>query len=197
MKTSPAAAALTLLAALLLGTALASPALAHDSLKSSDPAKGATVDGLDRVKLTFTSKVNFPIVVVHAKEGAAYQEGKPVIDGPVVTQRLKPGLPPGEYVIAYQVVSSDGHPIDGEIPFTLSGSGEPSPSRSATAAEPGAEPSAASAAEPAPSSQEAAPVAQAAQEPSRGIPGWVWIVVGGLVGIGIGLMFSLRGKRRS
>ncbi|MBB4916105.1 copper resistance CopC family protein [Streptosporangium saharense] len=192
MKTSPVAAALTLLAALLLGTAPASPALAHDALKSSDPAKGATVESLDRVKLTFTSKVNFPIVVVHTKDGAAYQEGKPAVDGTVVTQRLKADLPPGSYVIAYQVVSSDGHPIDGEIPFKLSAPAEPTPSESTPAATESAVPATPSAT----ASPAASPVAETVSEPSRGIPGWVWIVVGGLAGIGIGLVFSLRGKKK-
>ena len=62
MKRSPFAALTAFLAALvLLGTA--GPALAHDALKSSDPAKGATVESVDEVKLEFTSGVRIPVVV--------------------------------------------------------------------------------------------------------------------------------------
>nr|BFE88475.1 hypothetical protein GCM10020093_110760 [Planobispora longispora] len=68
------------------------------------------------MKLTFTASVRFPKVVVRSADGAPYHDGKPASDGPVVTQEVKPDLPPGEYVIAYRVVSSDGHPIEGRSP---------------------------------------------------------------------------------
>ncbi|GAA3119358.1 copper resistance CopC family protein [Streptosporangium carneum] len=211
MKTSPVAVALALLAALVLGTAFASPALAHDTLRSSDPAKGAKVESLDEVKLTFSSKVRFPTVVVHTSDNTAYQDGKPSVDGEVVTQKLKGDLPPGGYVIAYRVVSSDGHPIEGEIPFTLVGSDKPTPAESSSEA--GTAPpteSPASPASPSPSASPAstetaadaspvgqAPAAQAsdASQSSGGVPGWVWLVIGGLTGVGIGLFFSLRNKK--
>ncbi|WP_406317248.1 copper resistance protein CopC [Streptosporangium sp. NBC_01639] len=191
MKTSPVAVVLALLAALVLGTAFASPALAHDTLKSSTPAKGAKVESLKQVKLTFSATVRFPNVIVHTEDNTAHQDGKPVVDGPVVTQKLKDDLPPGEYVIAYRVVSSDGHPIEGEIPFTLVGQKSPSPSVSASTA-----------AAPAPATLAAtptpAPVAatQSESEPTGGVPGWAWLVVGGLLGVGIGLFFSMRKKKQ-
>ncbi|MEU6738660.1 copper resistance CopC family protein [Streptosporangium sandarakinum] len=203
MKTSPAAAVLALLAALVLGTAFASPALAHDALKSSSPAKDAKVESLDEVKLTFTASVRFPAVVVRGPDDAAHQDGKPAVDGPTVTQKVKADLPPGRYVIAYRVVSSDGHPIEGEIPFTLKGS----PSAPATA-EAEASPSPAASTSPAVSGQGTsgetagatgaaeAPAAAAEPASSGGMPGWLWLVVGGLAGIGIGMFFSLRGKGR-
>lgn len=201
MKTSPVAVALALLAFLVLGTTFASPVLAHDSLKSSDPAKGAKVESLEEVKLTFTAKVRFPNVVVRTGDGAK-QDGKPVVDGVVVTQKLKDDLPPGEYVIAYRVVSSDGHPIEGEIPFTLLASETPTPS--ASASEPASGDGSAPVESPAPGLSTAAatlspaPAAQATDDPdsSGGVPGWVWLVVGGLAGVGIGLFFSMRNKKQ-
>ncbi|WP_329424746.1 copper resistance protein CopC [Streptosporangium sp. NBC_01495] len=204
MKTSPVAVALALLAALVLGTAFASPALAHDRLKSSDPAKGAKVESLEEVKLTFSAGVRFPNVVVRSGD-ETHQDGKPAVDGPVVTQKVKGDLPPGEYVIAYRVVSSDGHPIEGEIPFTLLGSADSSPSPSSTSPEPAG--STAAGSDPAASTQVAStpvatlsPAAAAgeSEEPgsSGGVPGWMWIVVGSLTGIGIGLFFSMRGRKQ-
>ncbi|GII01853.1 copper resistance CopC family protein [Planobispora takensis] len=200
MKTSPFAAVLALLTTLVLGTVLAPPALAHDTLKSSNPAKGAKVESLREVKLTFTATVRFPKVVVRTGD-ATYQDGKAAVDGPVVTQRVKDDLPPGEYVIAYRVVSSDGHPIEGEIPFTLEGTPEPSatPEASATDTGPASASAAPSPSETASALPESSPVAA---EPapdeggSGGIPGWAWLVVGGLTGVGIGLFFSMRNKKQ-
>ncbi|MER5646945.1 copper resistance CopC family protein [Streptosporangium sp. NPDC002524] len=217
MKTSPVAVALALLAALVLGTAFASPALAHDRLKSSNPAKGAKVENLEEVKLTFSATVRFPNVVVRSGD-ETHQDGKADADGPVVTQKVKGDLPPGEYVIAYRVLSSDGHPIEGEIPFTLLGSTELSPSPSETSPSPEATESAgstgstgsggsagstATASAPAASTPVGtlgpAAAAGESEEPgsSGGVPGWMWIVVGGLTGIGIGLFFSMRGRKRT
>ncbi|MGJ6961587.1 copper resistance protein CopC [Streptosporangium sp. G11] len=200
MKTSPVAVALALLVALVLGTAFASPALAHDRLKSSNPAKGAKVESLEEVKLTFSARVRFPNVVVRSGD-ESHQDGKPAVDGSAVTQKVKGDLPPGEYVIAYRVVSSDGHPIEGEIPFTLLGSAEPSASESPAPAEPAE--STAAEGDPAASTPVAtlSPAAAAGRSEesgsSGGVPGWMWIVVGSLTGIGIGLFFSMRGRKQS
>ncbi|MER5325125.1 copper resistance CopC family protein [Streptosporangium roseum] len=198
MKTSPVAVVLALIAALVLGTAFASPALAHDTLKSSDPAKGAKVESLKQVKLTFSASVRFPNVVVHTADNAAHQDGKPAVDGAVVTQRLKDDLPPGDYVIAYRVVSSDGHPIEGEIPFTLVGPETPSAAPSESVSEPPASPAPSESAAPATAVISPAPAAQARQEPESpgGVPGWMWLVVGGVTGVGIGLFFSMRNKKK-
>ncbi|MFF4191905.1 copper resistance protein CopC [Nonomuraea sp. NPDC001831] len=192
MKSSPLAALTAILAALfVLGTA--APALAHDSLKSSDPAKGAEVEALDEVRLEFTAKVRMPFVIVRGAGEAVFQEGKPEVDGAVVRQAVKGPLPGGKYTLAYRVVSSDGHPIEGEIPFTVKAA--PAASPSAPAAD--AASAAPSTAAPAPSS--AAPVApaadQAAATPKGGFPTWLVIVIGALVGIGIGFLFSARKKK--
>jgi len=198
MKTSPVAVALALLAALVLGISFASPALAHDRLKSSDPAKGAKVESLEEVKLTFTASVRFPNVVVRSGD-ETHQDGKAVADGPVVTQKVKGDLPPGAYVIAYRVVSSDGHPIEGEIPFTLIGSAESSPSPSQASPEPAESTAESTVAESPPVATLSPAVAGQSEESgsSGGVPGWVWIVVGSLTGIGIGLFLSMRGRKKT
>ncbi|MEU4223949.1 copper resistance protein CopC [Nonomuraea sp. NPDC026600] len=194
MKRSPFAALTALLAALvLLGTA--GPALAHDALKSSDPAKGATVESIDKVTLEFTSPIRIPVVIVRGPGGTAYQSGDPHAGGKVVTQELKGTLPNGKYTIAYRVVSSDGHPIEGEIPFTVKGA--PSPSPSAELQAPVTQAPASPAASQVPASQVPASTdrAVAAESATSGsFPVWLLIVVGALVGIGIGFLFSARKK---
>ncbi|MEU1385355.1 MULTISPECIES: copper resistance CopC family protein [unclassified Nonomuraea] len=191
MKSSPLAALTAILAALfVLGSA--TPALAHDSLKSSDPAKGAEVEALDEVRLEFTAKVRMPFVIVRGAGEAVFQEGKPEVDGAVVRQAVKGPLPGGKYTLAYRVVSSDGHPIEGEIPFTVKAAPAPSPSATATDAATAAPSTAA----PAPSTAPAAPAAeQVAAEQGTGFPTWLVIVIGALVGIGIGFLFSARKKK--
>ncbi|MFI6530917.1 copper resistance protein CopC [Nonomuraea sp. NPDC050547] len=190
MNRSPLAALAALLAALiLLGTA--SPALAHDALRTSDPAKGSTVKSVDQVKLEFTAKVRMPFVIVRG-DGGEFHEGKPELDGKVVSQVLKGALQDGKYTIAYRVVSSDGHPIEGEIPFTVKGA--PKPETSATPAES----TSAAAPSPSPSEQVQTPdqtPASAEQDQPAGFPIWLIIVVGALVGIGIGFLLSMRRKK--
>ncbi|MGW7482365.1 copper resistance CopC family protein [Nonomuraea muscovyensis] len=203
MKRSSLAALTAILAALfLLGTA--GPALAHDALKSSDPAKDSTVKKVEKVTLEFTARVRMPIVVVRGPGDEQHHLGKPELDGSVVTQELKGALPDGAYTIAYRVVSSDGHPIEGEIPFTVKGatpSATPSAAPSvADGAAPAADPTAAPTAAPsAPTAQggAVAPTEAAVEERSTGatFPVWLLVVVGALAGIGIGLVLSMRKKR--
>jgi hypothetical protein len=173
MKISSLPAALAFLAMLLSGTA---PAYAHTSLRTSDPLRGTKVEALRKVTLEFTESVRFPVVIITGPDGLRYEDGKPRVDGPRVLQKVGRQLPGGAYTIAYRVVSRDGHPIEGEIPFELT----PPPSPGETPAAPVAV---------APSSS---PAAQTAESPS--VPGWVWVVVFGLAGIGIGMAFSMRKK---
>ncbi|MEU8360707.1 copper resistance CopC family protein [Nonomuraea sp. NPDC048882] len=224
MKRSPIAALTAMLAAALLVFGAAAPALAHDVLKSSSPAKGAKVTSLDEVRLEFSAKMRMPFVIVRGAGDAQYQSGKPEIDGAVVTQAVDGPLPDGKYTIAYRVVSSDGHPIEGEIPFRVEGATpSPSPSASAEATATGAAPaetptgtptgtpagtpaetgSAAPSAEQSaspPSPAASAPESQAvADRASAGqdasFPVWLIVVIGALVGIGIGFLLSARKKQ--
>ena len=117
--------------ALLLATALAAlasvvlvrPAAAHDYLVGSVPEQGTTVETApSEVALEFNTSIGeqFAQVAVIDDAGTTYQVGEPVVDGPTVTQAVD-GLQPGTAVtISYRVVSSDGHPIGGTVPFTVS-----------------------------------------------------------------------------
>ena len=101
---------------------VAVPAQAHTELKSSTPKDGATVTKAPaEVTLVFTESINrqFVTVVVTGPGGRKAAEGKPSTKGPVVTQPLTADLPNGRYAVAFRVVSSDGHPVSGELHFTL------------------------------------------------------------------------------
>ncbi|WP_406673124.1 copper resistance CopC family protein [Nonomuraea sp. N2-4H] len=204
MNRSPLAALTAILAAALFVFGTAAPALAHDRLKSSNPAKGAEVESLDEVRLEFSSKVRMPFVSVRGDGDAEHQSGEPEVDGAVVTQAVKGPLPDGTYTIAYRVVSSDGHPIEGEIPFRVKGA-----EKAAEEASPGAEPSDGASETAAPAETAASPPAEqpsasieagnaaAEQDAQQDVtfPVWLIVVIGALVGIGIGFLISARKKQ--
>jgi len=150
-------------------------ALAHDSLKSSSPAKGATVSGVETIELEYSSRVRFPLVVLRTAAGQLIKLGEPQADGPKVRTAVPGPLAGGSYVIAWRVVSSDGHPIEGEIPFTVkaTSSGTTAPATAAAAATTA----------PAASAQTTQPAAAA--QGGGGIPGWLWAGLAALVVLGL------------
>lgn len=139
------AAVLTFVALLLV----AGPASAHDQLLSSDPKDGATLDEQPTsIGLTFSSApLDTGIEVALVGPDGTTAKGYDIqVDDKVVTAQLPEDLPAGKYDVAWHVVSSDGHPIDGELTYVVEGEPEPT-------GEPTTEPSD----EPEMSTQEAAP----------------------------------------
>ncbi|MEV0612417.1 copper resistance protein CopC [Nonomuraea sp. NPDC050404] len=176
----------------------AAPAYAHDKLKSSSPANGAEVSSVKEIELEYTASIKFPFVVLHDAAGKEVELGKARSDGPKVFADVPQPLTPGSYVIAWRVVSSDGHPIEGEIPFSVKGSASPSPTGEGSAA---ATPSPAAPTATAPSAGPAAgPTAGAADATpaATGVPGWVWggLVVLVVLGAAVWLRSSRRGSDR-
>lgn len=105
-------------AALLL---TAGPAAAHDAAESSSPADGATV-ATPPAKVSITFNKN-PLglgaqVKVTDSAGTDWAEGKVEIVDNVASQSLRQGAPAGKYTVAWRVVSSDSHPIEGTFAFT-------------------------------------------------------------------------------
>ncbi|MFE6734981.1 copper resistance protein CopC [Microbacterium sp. NPDC057650] len=109
----------------ILATAV--PASAHDELLSSDPAAGAVLASAPKeVTMTFSGEL---LVLEGSDAGARAavvdQSGKDWIDGDIVvrgetvTIPLADGMPDAGYQVRWQVVSEDGHPIAGVIPFTI------------------------------------------------------------------------------
>jgi methionine-rich copper-binding protein CopC len=175
---------------LLALTGLALPAYAHDELRSSSPAENAELSAasVTEIELVYTASVKFPFVVLHDAAGKQIPLGKPRLAGPKVLTDVPEPLAPGAYVIAWRVVSSDGHPIEGEIPFRVKGSASAPVSATpdgkestgggpSTPAKAGQAPAAASAAS-------SAPVAPAASAGSAGVPGWIWAALAVLAALG-------------
>ncbi|MDQ0729679.1 copper resistance CopC family protein [Arthrobacter sp. B1I2] len=114
-----------ILAAATLG--LAGTAAAHDAAESTSPAQGAALaTPPGEVSVTFSNK---PLGIgssfsVKDAGGTEWADGSVQIVDNVATQKLRPGGPAGAYTVAWRVVSSDSHPIEGTFTFTAaSGAG--------------------------------------------------------------------------
>lgn len=106
--------------AILVGSAV--PADAHTALESSSPQDGGTIDvAPSEIVMEFSEPVLTvgSLVVVLGPSGADYQAGAAQLAGDKLTQPLKPLDAPGEYRVGFRVVADDGHPLTGEIHFTL------------------------------------------------------------------------------
>lgn len=113
-----------------------SPAHAHDELLGSSPAADATVDGLPaELTLTFSGAIATDAgaseVAVTDAAGTSLVDGAPSAQDNVLTQPLA-GEASGEITVLWKVVSSDGHPISGELSFTVTGAPTPSPTETST-----------------------------------------------------------------
>lgn len=137
---------LTAAAVIAALTLLATPAWAHAELTSVSPADGDVLTAPPRtIELTFSEPLitAAATVVVTDDRDLVVTRDRSRVDGTSVSIPWPVDLPPGDYTIAYRVVSGDGHPIKGTSRFTLraaasaslpTGSPEPQPGPS-TAAE--------------------------------------------------------------
>ncbi|MEV0216269.1 copper resistance CopC family protein [Micromonospora sp. NPDC050695] len=113
------AAVLTVLVALLVPAA---PAWAHNSLRSSTPARDATLPSAPvEVTLEFMRRLDpaFTTIVLTDATRQKIPTGDPVVVGATSTVRVTGPLPNGTYTVGYRVVSADGHPAQGSYPFTV------------------------------------------------------------------------------
>jgi len=128
-----------LLVAFAVVLATASPAQAHDELLGSDPAADSSLDALPaQLTLTFSAEIaddeGASVVEVTDAAGTTLTAGAPVVSDNVLTQPLA-GEASGAVTVLWKVVSSDGHPISGELSFTVAGSPSPTPTASPTPSE--------------------------------------------------------------
>ncbi|GAA1699301.1 hypothetical protein GCM10009808_16130 [Microbacterium sediminicola] len=108
--------------AVLAMVAVATPAFAHDELVASSPASGEVLDvAPEQIELTFSADImelGAAVIVADADEND-WVGADPAIDLQTLTVPLVEGMPDGSYEVRWRVVSADGHPISGVIPFTV------------------------------------------------------------------------------
>ncbi|HEV7647593.1 MAG TPA: copper resistance CopC family protein [Actinophytocola sp.] len=155
--------------ALLALLGLATPAFAHNTLVKSNPGDQATVQKTpSTVELIFDQPVQkgdgLNTISVTGPENTGWRTGQVEVGGNVVSAPLDELGPAGSYQISYRIVSADGHPVSGEVTFSLTEAGNGT-SMAAAELDSGGD--------------------------GGGLPIWVWIV-GAAVVLGAGLTVAMR-----
>jgi len=188
---------------------LAVGASGHASLLTSSPEDGAVLDvAPEDVRFTFSEELFAELIEVSVLDAAgdlvmATEAEQTPPPGTDVIVPWPSDLPPGEYSVAFRVVSADGHPVTGRITFsyaavaesadepTAEPTTEPTPELFEETADPS--PEEATSADDAPSSTETEVVIgedpTTRGEPNSSIIGPLLIAAAVIVGIGV--VFSL------
>jgi len=104
---------------------MASPAAAHADLVAADPPDGSRLASAPaRVTLTFSERISLGVGFVRVvdQRGTAVSTGPPqLVPGTddAVAVPLPANLPDGGYLVSFQVVSADSHPVSGAVAFTV------------------------------------------------------------------------------
>lgn len=182
----------TILAVTLAGiltVATATAANAHDGLVDSSPAADSTVTTeVTSIDLEFSedfldlgTATSAFAIQVSDPDGKFYNTGCVALDGATISTNAALGAS-GDYEVAWQVVSSDGHPTSDSFGFSYV---QPDGAATAEGADRGV-------------TCAAAVVADDQQDANTG-PGWVWIVVAAVVAliaiVVVALLLVRRGKR--
>lgn len=131
-KTTLTRLAAVILLAILAMFASMTAASAHDELVSSTPKNGASLkEAPEKLTLEFSGELQ-SMSGVESTKVVLKQDGKEVettaaTKGKVVTVTPAKALEAGEYDLAFRVVSSDGHPVENKLTFTID-SATPTPS---------------------------------------------------------------------
>ncbi|MFI5925012.1 copper resistance CopC family protein [Micromonospora sp. NPDC051543] len=187
----------------------ATPAAAHNSLTGSDPRDGARVaTAPTRIELRFLAKpppATTKITIAGPDNVVA--GGRPTFDGTRVRVPFTPGAA-GLYTVAYQLPSNDGHPLKGEVRFTLTTGTAADPSASPAAPGPSGSPSAASSpsAPGSPTASPAGPVSPSAatmsavpaaeDQSNSGGRWWPWALGGAVLLAALAAALLLRRQTR-
>ncbi|MCQ9342497.1 copper resistance CopC family protein [Corynebacterium kozikiae] len=137
-------------AVLWAGSFGAGIAAAHDSVLSTSPEAGTTVEAFpETISFVFSGEVQDgfnTIAVTDQAQGSVVFEGEPAVDGQNVSIEVPEDLQlaPGKYTVGYQITSSDGHATRGSFEFSYAGATtateaqaetEPAPAPAPTASE--------------------------------------------------------------
>lgn len=136
------ALAVTTATVFVLSVTMAPTASAHADLQVSTPGDGESLQiAPEEIRLTFSEELFEELVEISIldADGDLYSTIEVEQTPPPGTDVIFPWptqAPPGEYSIAYRVVSADGHPVTGTISFSYAATApepstpEPAPSDS-------------------------------------------------------------------
>lgn len=151
--------AIAALTVALFGGALvyAGAAHAHAALIASDPAENAVLtEQPHQVSATFNEpmQAQFAAMTIIGPDGNTWSDDTPEVDGAVISIRVRPGGPSGDYTVNYRATSADGHVVSGSWSYRLN-SAAPRNDGPATSAAPAA-----------------TPASPATDTPADGLPVW-------------------------
>ncbi|WP_434968954.1 copper resistance CopC family protein [Microbacterium sp. bgisy207] len=138
LRARAGAVAASVAAATIALSLVAAPAWAHDELIESSPQQNEQLTvAPTSVELTFSAEVMQVGAVVNVvderekddPEATNWVAGDIQIDFDTLTVALDEGMPNGAYEVRWRVVSSDGHPIAGLVPFTVDDPAAASPAQ--------------------------------------------------------------------
>lgn len=113
----------SLLAALALVLAIGGAAGAHSLLLDASPAVGAVLTVAPaRVILTFNNRIEKPLSRIRLISDRGETRTLEILVGDGPADRLEaflPALAPGGYRIEWQVLSTDGHIVNGRFSFRI------------------------------------------------------------------------------
>jgi copper resistance protein C len=92
---------------------------AHALLKTSVPARGATVAAPQHLMLTFDGKVRVTnLKLMNAGKDTPLPFDRAAAPTETLHVPMQP-LAPGAYTVTWTVIGEDGHPMDGRLRFTV------------------------------------------------------------------------------
>ena len=114
-------------AVLLLPPLLASlPAAAHSELRRSMPAAGAVLmQAPEQMELHFNERVQLTALRLYREGSEEISLPRRAIRSATTEIIALPPLPPGAYRAEWRIISADGHPAGGVIPFRIEGPKRP------------------------------------------------------------------------
>lgn len=93
---------------------------AHTSLSSSDPTEGQVVtENLEQITLNFATAIEELSTMELVKEGNKIELGEIKVENQQLIGTISNPLVNGSYTIQWKIVGEDGHPITGEINFSV------------------------------------------------------------------------------
>ncbi|ASW54832.1 copper resistance CopC family protein [Plantactinospora sp. KBS50] len=111
-----------LIAALTVLLAPAGPAAAHTALLRSTPAADSRLSTAPKqITLEFLQSLDpaYTTIVLSDANRQRVPTGAPAVEGTKGTVTIDRPLGNGSYTVAYRVVSSDGHPVQGSYSFAV------------------------------------------------------------------------------
>lgn len=100
--------------------ALPTVVLAHTELSSSSPEAGQVVtEERKEINLTFAGEIEALSTMTLVKDGQELEFESVQAQGNQLVGIVEQPLESGSYIINWNIAGEDGHPISGEIPFTV------------------------------------------------------------------------------